>query len=163
MSALSAVHDFVWKDGGANQIGRFYFQRICDVKKTSKENGRAIPGASIELMWERLTLAFSASCSCESPRIFLNAEIAIPNWTNLSRFLNSISLLICITCRPYAYNYTLTKHKTLHLSGSKWLIFWAIVESSANVQKSKCKWAHLKAVHGDQNSTSLAVRIHRPV
>ena len=33
------------------------------LKNTSSEKGRAIPGASIELICERLTLAFSANCS----------------------------------------------------------------------------------------------------
>lgn len=49
----------------------------------------------------------------------LRAAMTIPNWTYLSLFLKSISLLMCITCRPYAYNYTLTQHKTLHLEKSK--------------------------------------------
>ena len=49
------------------------------LKNTSKENGRTIPGASMALICERLTFAFSASCSCDIPRIFRKAAIAIPN------------------------------------------------------------------------------------
>ncbi len=62
------------------------------LNNTSREKLFAIPGASIELIRERLTPAFSANFSCDKPRIFLSVEITIPNWINLSRFLNSMLL-----------------------------------------------------------------------
>jgi len=48
------------------------------LKNTSKENGWAIPGASMALMCERLTWASSASFSWEYPLILRSVDIAIP-------------------------------------------------------------------------------------
>lgn len=64
--------------------------------RISREKGRTIFGASIELICERFTLAFSASFSCDTARIFRMAAIVISNCINLSLFLNFISLLISV-------------------------------------------------------------------
>ena len=53
-------------------------------KKTSSEKLFASPGASIALIRERLIPAFSASCSCDIPRILRSAAMAIPNWMKRS-------------------------------------------------------------------------------
>ena len=64
------------------------------LKKISRENGRTIPGASIALIWDRLTFAFSANCSWDIPRNLRSADIAIPSWINRSLFLKEISYAI---------------------------------------------------------------------
>ena len=63
-------------------------------KNTSKEKPCAIFGASIVLIRERLTPAFSANFSCDRPRILRRAAIAIPSCMNRSRFLKDTYLPI---------------------------------------------------------------------
>ena len=48
------------------------------LKNTSSEKLFATPGASMALIRERLISAFSASCSCDIPRILRSAAIAMP-------------------------------------------------------------------------------------
>lgn len=75
---------------------------------------------TIKEMFGRLDILVNNAGWCPvQPITEIRAAMTIPNWTYLSLFLKSISLLMCITCRPYAYNYTLTQHKTLHLKKSK--------------------------------------------
>ena len=115
MKGVSKSHIYsLMKDSLADRVVKKNGTKFIDIsdradqeqeKKTSNEKGRAIPGASMALRWERLMDAFSASCSWDIPRIFRSVEIAIPNCMNLSRFLNAASLLICITC--LCSNYTL--------------------------------------------------------
>ena len=50
-------------DPMANPMGWDISRASAILKNTSNENGRAMPGASIELMCDRLTFAFSANCS----------------------------------------------------------------------------------------------------
>lgn len=47
--------------------------------EVTEDNYKAMPGASIALICERLTFAFSESCSCDIPRILRSVDIAIPN------------------------------------------------------------------------------------
>ena len=51
-------------------------------------------GASMELRWERLIFAFSASFSWDIPCIFRRLAIIRPSSINLSRLLNSTSFLL---------------------------------------------------------------------
>ena len=71
-------HDSIRENGSIYQVCGINVKRVGKIENTSSEKLFATPGASMALIRERLISAFSASCSCDIPRILRSAAIAMP-------------------------------------------------------------------------------------